>query len=202
MENINKLTFRTYKVNEDTIQIPMEDIIHEYNTHEYSKPYLFKILYIDKQLRDGNYIVYLGPVVDSKLPIVKATIPLEIIPTKKILPYKEEAGIDASEKYIVNERNYREIDKINKNIGRKSNGYYLLIYGYLYNSIKNDNILTTKKYGVQELGVIPNDINVFRYKNNRERMVISNKWVNITKYFKKPIEKPIFKYLPDNFFVK
>ena len=79
MENINKLSYLQYKINENTLNIPMEDIIQQYDDKQFAKkPYLFKILYIGKYNKKTNeYIVYLGPPKKSSLPIIKATIPLE-----------------------------------------------------------------------------------------------------------------------------
>ena len=65
----------------------MEDIIQEYDDKKFAKkPYLFKILYIGKyNKKNDEYAVYLGPLQKSKLPIIKAFIPLEVIRYNKII---------------------------------------------------------------------------------------------------------------------
>ena len=47
MENLNKLSYTQYKINESTIEVPMEEIVQQYDDKKFAtKPYLFKILYI------------------------------------------------------------------------------------------------------------------------------------------------------------
>ena len=88
MENLNKLNYSQYKVNDKLLHIPMEDIKQEYDDKKFAKkPYLFKILYIGKYSSKTNeFIVYLGPPLKSKLPIIKATMPLEILRLSKLIP--------------------------------------------------------------------------------------------------------------------
>ena len=85
MENLNKLSYTQYRVNEKLIYVPMEEIVQQYDSKEFAKkPYLFKILYIGKYNKKTNeYTVYLGPPKKAKIPIVKASIPLEIIRTNR-----------------------------------------------------------------------------------------------------------------------
>lgn len=204
MENINKLTFTTYKINEEVINIPMDDIKQEFDTYKLSKRYLFKILYIAKQLKDGNYIVYLSPMEGSNLPIIKATIPLEIIRTNKIIPnYTYDRPLDKQEKYIVDERVYRYIDKINRRAYRGySSGYYVLIYGYFVNTYKNNNALTTLKSGIQEFSISSKPSGSFKVTSTKTTTcLISNKWKSICKALDKEYNVPEFKELPKGFFI-
>ena len=55
MENLNKLSYTQYRVNEKLIYVPMEEIVQQYDSKEFAKrPYLFKILYIGKYNKKTN----------------------------------------------------------------------------------------------------------------------------------------------------
>ena len=209
MENLNKLTFRTYKVDESKLYIPMEEIKQEFDLSKYSKKYLFKILYIAKHLKDDRnyYTVYLGAEEDSDIPIVKATIPLEFIMTDKILPnYQYDRPLDKQERFIVNERIYRIIDKLNYGLhkGYKFDkySYYVLIYGYMVNSYKNDNALTTIKEGIQEFSISEKPSGVIQLRGKTTTCFVTNKWEKICNALQKEINKPNFKELPKDFFLE
>lgn len=205
MENLNKLTFTTYKYNESVLDIPMEDIKQEFDTYKYSKKYLFKVLYVAKHLKDGNYIVFLGPIEGSNLPIVKATIPFEIIRTDKIIPnYAYDRELDKQEKYIVDERIYRSIDRINKWAhSRYGCNCYVLIYGYLVNSYKDANALTTLKKGVQEFHISTKPSGSFDVTSTKTTTcLVTNRWDKICSALHNKYPKPEFKKLPKDFFVE
>lgn len=205
MENINKLSFKTYKINESVLNIPMEDIKQEFDTYKYSKKYLFNVCYIAKHLKDDNYIVYLAPLEGSNLPIVKATIPFEIIRTDKIIPnYNYDRELDKQEKYIINERVYRSIDRLNRNAhsiyGCKC---YVLVYGYLVNTYKDNNALTKIKEGIQEFHISENASGYLNITSTKTTTCfVTTKWNKICKVLDKEYKVPSFKKLPKNFFVE
>ena len=209
MENLNKLTFRTYKVDESKLYIPMEDIKQEFDLTKYSKKYLFKILYIAKHLKDERnyYVVYLGSIENSNIPIVKATIPLEFIRTDKILPdYEYDRPLNKQEKFIVNEKIYRIIDKLNYGLHKgytfgKYN-YYVLIYGYMVNAYKNDNALTTIKEGIQEFSISEKASGVIQLRGKTTTCFITNDWEKICNALQKEVKIPKFKELPKDFFLE
>lgn len=209
MENLNKLTFRTYKVDESKLYIPMEEIKQEFDLAKYSQRYLFKILYIAKHLKDERnyYTVYLGPVLNSDLPIVKATIPLEFIMTDKILPnYQYDRPLNKQEKFIVNEKIYRVIDKLNYGLHKGYNSstysYYVLVYGYMVNTYKNNNALTTLKDGIQEFSISEKASGVIQLRGKTTTCFITNKWEKICNALQRDEDKPEFKTLPKNFFLE
>lgn len=205
MENVNRLSFTTYKINETTLNIPMEEIRQEFDTSKYSRKYLFKVLYVAKQLKDGNYIVYLGPLAGTNIPIVKATIPFEIIRTDKIIPnYNYDRPLDKQERYIVDERVYRSIDRINtwahSRFGCKC---YVLVYGYFVNSYKDTNALTTLKEGIQEFHISTQSTGSFNItKSKTTTCLVTNKWNKICSALQKDYPLPEFKKLPEGFFVE
>lgn len=205
MENLNKLTFTTYQIDDSKLYIPMEDIKQEFDTYEYSKKYLFKVVYIAKHLKDGNYVVYLTPPESSNLPIVKATIPFEIIRTDKIIPnYAYDRELDRQEKYIVDERVYRSISRLNKRAhSRYGCNCYVLVYGYLVNSYKDNNALTTIKEGIQGFHISENTrgyIDITASKSTT--CFVTTKWKKICGVLHKDFKEPKFKKLPNGFFVE
>ena len=205
MENLNKLAFRTYKINDSTLNIPMDDIKQEFDTREYTKKYLFKVLYIAKQLKDGNYIVYLGPPEKSNIPIVKATIPFEIIRTDKIIPnYNYDRELDKQEKFIVDERVYRSIDRLNARAHSVWGcNCYVLVYGYLVNPYKDVNALTTLKEGIQEFHISLNTNECFYVtKTKTATCIVTTKWNKICSALQKEYKVPDFKKLPKGFFIE
>lgn len=208
MENLNNLKFQTYKINDKSLYIPMEEIVQQYDDNKFAKsPYLFRIAYIAKYLKKTNeFICYLAPIKKSKLPIVKATIPLEIFRTKKLIPSYEEGQIlDNHELFIINERKFRKIDEINeycyynRNYGR----WYILCYGYLINQYKDDDAMTKKTEGLQQFKLISNCKLKFKDRNYETSCYVTNKLSKIFDvYDKLPKVKDLyeFKDLPDNFF--
>lgn len=208
MENLNKLSYTQYKINEKSLNIPMENIIQEYDDKKFAnKPYLFKILYIGKYIKKTNeYIVYLGPNKQSKLPVIKATIPLEIIRTNKIIPsYDYINDLEDNELFIVRERVFREISKINKDCfnNKKYGRYYILCYGYLINQYKDDNAMTTLPNGIQQFRLISKCPKKLRDRNYETTCYVSNKLNKILKIGKLPDNEILkeFKDLPSNFFI-
>lgn len=207
MENYNLLKFKTFRVNDKSIYIPMENIIQQYDDEKFSKcPYLFKILYISKYIKKTNeFICYLAPNKISNLPIVKATIPLEIIRTKKIIPsYIEGEILDDHQLFILNERKFRKIDEINEYCfnNRRYGRWYLICYGYLINSYKDDDIMTKKTEGIQQFKLITNCRKKFKDRNYETSCYVSNNLRKIFEIAKLPNRKELteFKELPDNFF--
>ena len=211
MENLNKLTYTQFKVNDRLLNIPMENIKQEYDDKRFAiKPYLFKILYIGKYNKKTNeYIVYLGPLKKSNLPIIKASIPLEIIKTKKLIPgYNYDRPLEDNELFIINERIFRKIDNINKYCYRNRGNYYVLCYGYLINQYKDDNAMTTKTEGLQQFRLISNCPKTFKERGYETSCYITNK---LDKIFKLKIspgynlpnieEFREFKELPNGFFI-
>ena len=147
MENLNKLSFKNYKTNENKIFIPMEQIKQEFDLEEYIKLYLFRLVYIHKyHSPTDTFICYLAPLENTNLPIIKAQIPLELIYTHKIIGnYNYDRKLEDNERYIIKEKIFRLIDKIN-------NGYinyYVAGYGYLINKYKDDDDNTKIKEGIQ-----------------------------------------------------
>lgn len=147
MENLNKLTFKNYHVNEDKIMVPMEKIAQEYDIPEHAKLYLFKLVYVHKYHSPTNtYICYLSPLADKDMPIVKAQIPLELIYTHKIIPgYSYDRNLEDNEQYIIKEKIFRMIDRIN----RGYINYFVVCYGYLINKYKDDDANTKLTKGIQ-----------------------------------------------------
>ena len=146
MENLNKLSFKTYKINEQSLFIPMEDIKQEFDIKENIKLYLFKIVYVHKyKSKTGDFICYLSsPVAGS--PIIKAEIPLELMYIHKIIGgYDYERPLEDNEKFIIKERMFRLVDKLNRGYS-----FYLVCYGYMVNTYKNDDANTKVKKGVQQ----------------------------------------------------
>lgn len=208
MENLNKLTYTQYRINEDKIEIPMEDIIQEYDDKKFAtKPYLFKILYIGKYLKKTNeYIVYLGPLEKSKLPIIKATIPLEIIRTSKLIPgYEYDRPLEETELFIIRERIFRKISEINEYCydNRKYGRYYILCYGYLINQYKDDDAMTKREKGVQQFRLVSNSSKKIRDRNYETTCYVSNKLSKILEIMKLPYHEDFrkFKELPERFFI-
>lgn len=208
MANLNKLSFTTYEIDDTCLNIPMEDIKQEFDTNDFSKQYLFKIAYISKHLKDGNYIVYLSPMKGNSkgIPIVKATIPLELIRTNKLLPlYEYNRELTQEEKYVVNERTYRLINDINKRCRYRTRfkEHYVLVYGYMVNKYKNDNALTKIKSGIQEFHVSTEGFKYIRFKNYETKCLVTNKWSDICKALgKENMVKPQFEEVPEEFFIK
>ena len=204
MENLNKLSFQTYKINEKKLYIPMEEIKQEFDIPQFSKPYLFKVLYIAKHLKDGNYIIYLGPEKESKLPIVKATIPFEYLRHKKLIPnYNYDRPLEPREIFIINERMYREITKINLVCrGRnKYRGCYVLVFGYLVNKYKDDDALTKVEYGIQEFRKSSKAKKNFKERGYQSSCFVAKDWNKVKKVLNIENERPEFKELPEGFFV-
>ena len=204
MENLNKLTFNTYNYNESVLNIPMEEIRQEFDTYTYTKLYLFKVLYVAKQLKSGEYIVYLGPLEKSNLPIIKATIPFELIRTDRIIPnYAYDRELDKQERYIVDERVYKKINILNRKAHRGYSDCFVLAYGYLVNSYKDNNALTTLKEGIQEFHVSTlsdGHINITSTKTTN--CLVTNKWEKICSALRKEYDLPKFKELPKGFFIE
>ncbi len=203
MENVNKLSFLQYKINEKLIYTPMENIVQQYDNKKFAtNPYLFKILYVDKYIKKTNeFIVYLGPPKESKLPIVKAIIPLEIIRTSKLIPnYDYVRVLDEDELFIINERIFRKINEIN--IGKT---YYILCYGYLINQYKDDNALTTVKEGIQQFRLISDCPKKFKGRGFETSCFISDKPAKILELYpiiKDKINFRDFKKLPKGFLIE
>lgn len=207
MENLNKLSYTQYKINEKTIEIPMEDIIQEYDDKKFAKkPYLFKILYIGKyNKKNDEYSVYLGPLQKSKLPIIKALIPLEVIRYNKIIPkYDYVRPLEDNEKFIIRERIFRKISKINYNCFYKNrDSYYILCYGYLINKYKDDNALTKETSGIQLFRLVSKSPKKIRDKNFETTCYVSNKLSKILELCNLPDKEDFkkFKELPEKFFI-
>ena len=73
MENLNKLSFHNYKINEQAIFVPMKDIKQEFDIQKNIKLYLFKVSYVHKyHSKTNTFTVYLSPLENTKLPIIKA----------------------------------------------------------------------------------------------------------------------------------
>lgn len=204
MENINKLTFITYKYNESVLNIPMDEIKQEFDSYTYTKKYLFKVLYVAKQLKDGNYIIFLGPLENSNLPIIKATIPFEIIRTDKIIPnYAYDRELEKQERYIVDERVYKRINILNRKAHRGYSNCYVLAYGYLVNSYKDNDALTTLKEGIQEFRISTISDGYFSITSTKStNCLVTNRWEKICSALQKEYPLPKFKKLPDGFFVE
>ena len=208
MENINKLSYLQYKINENTLNIPMEDITQQYDDKQFAKkPYLFKILYIGKYNKKTNeYIVYLGPPKKSSLPIIKATIPLEIIRTNKLIPkYDYIRPLEDNELFIIRERVFRKIDIINENCfdNTRYGRWYILCYGYLINKYKDDDALTKIPKGIQEFRLISKSPKKLKDRNFESTCLVSNKLNKLLEIGKLPNIKDLhdFKDLPDKFFI-
>ena len=209
MENLNKLSYTQFKVNEKLLYIPMNDIVQQYDDKRFAtKPYLFKILYIGKYNKKLNeYTVYLGPLKKSKLPIVKASIPLEIIRTCKLIPnYDYTRPLEENEMFIVNERIFRKINEINKYCftNRKYGRYYILCYGYLINQYKDDNAMTKIEEGLQQFKLISDCPKKFKDRNYETDCYVTNKLNKIFEIYPKlPNTEDFrdFKELPDKFFM-
>lgn len=210
MENLNKLNYSQYKVNDKLLHIPMEDIKQEYDDKKFAKkPYLFKILYIGKYSSKTNeFIVYLGPPLKSKLPIIKATMPLEILRLSKLIPsYDYNRALTDSEMFIINERLFRTINEINEACykNRKYGRYYMICYGYLINQYKDDDALTKKTDGLQQFRLISNCTQKFKDRNYETSCYITNKISKIFEVYNKlPDIKDFreFKELPEGFFIE
>lgn len=222
MENLNKLSFHNKKINEKTIFIPMDEIKQEFDVKEYIKPYLFKVVYIHKyhSLTD-TFICYLAPKEDSGLPIIKAQIPLELIYTHKIIgKYDYNRALTDTERYIIKEKIFRIVSKIN--LGYEN--CFVLGYGYLVNKYKNDDANTKLEQGVQEFNFTSEYLYKFRdgsYENyyvfnknlrkvvkimlkcrSRELKIPSRiKKEELDDLISKVISTIKFKKLPENFFV-
>lgn len=208
MENLNKLSYIQYKINEKTLNIPMDNIRQEYNDIQFSKkPYLFKILYIGKYIKKTNeYTVYLGPLKKSSLPIIKATIPLEIIRTNKLIPnYDYSRELTDNELFIIRERIFRKINSINEACfkNKNYNRYYILCYGYMINQYKDDNAMTTLTEGIQQFRLVTKSYKKIRDKNFETNCYVSNNLSKILSILKLPNIEDYrkFKELPDKFFI-
>ena len=208
MENINKLSYTQYRINEKYLNIPMEKIIQQYDDNKFAvKPYLFKILYIGKYIKKTNeYIVYLGPPKTSNLPIIKATIPLEIIRTNKLIPsYDYLRPLEDSELFIIRERVFRKISDINEYCfeNRRYGRWYILCYGYLINKYKDDDAMTKIPEGIQEFRLISKCHKKLKDRNYETTCYVSNKLNKILEIGKLPNIKELhdFKDLPDKFFI-
>lgn len=209
MENYNNLKFKTFRINEKLLNIPMENIAQEYDdSKKFAKrPYLFKIMYIAKYIKKTNeFVCYLSPNDKSSLPIVKATIPLELIRTEKLIPsYNEGDLLEDSEKFIINERKFRLIDKLNEASfnNRMYSSYYVLCYGYLINQYKDDDAMTKVTEGIQQFRIFTNCSKTFKDRNYVTSCYITNRMSKIFDVLKIPVSKDLmnFKSLPKNFFV-
>ena len=149
MENLNKLSFKTHKINEQSLFIPMEDIKQEFDIKENVKLYLFKVLYVHKyKSKTGDFICYLSsPVAGS--PIIKAELPLELMYIHKIIGgYDYERPLEDNEKFIIKERMFRLVDKLNR-----GHNYYLVCYGYMVNTYKDDDANTKVEKGIQQFKI-------------------------------------------------
>ena len=170
------------------------------------KKYLFKVLYVEKQLKNGEYIVYLGPIAKTNIPILRATIPFEIIRTDKIIPnYTYDRELTKQERYTVDERVYRRIDLINKKAHRKmTSDCFVLIYGYFVNTYKDVNALTKIERGIQDFHISTQGSGCFNVTSIKTtKCFVTNKWDKVCKLlFKddKVVNEPEFKKLPIGFF--
>ncbi len=208
MKSLNSLDYLQFEINEKCLNIPMESIIQQYDDNKFAEtPYLFKILYIGKYNKKlDTYTVFLGPPFKSKLPIIKASIPLEIIRTNKLIPnYKYDRPLTEQEHFIINERVFRKISEININcFKRKKTGYYILCYGYLINSYKDDDAMTKKTEGIQQFKLITDCRKKFIDRNYETSCYITNKLFKIFYVYPKlPKVKELmeFKELPEGFFI-
>lgn len=209
MKSLNSLSYLQFEINERCLNIPMEEIVQQYDDNKFAtNPYLFKILYIGKYNKKLNmYTVFLGPPQMSRLPIVKATIPLEIIRTNKLIPsYNYDRPLTEQELFIVNERVFRKISEINIDCFHKRKcGYYILCYGYLVNSYKDDDAMTKKTEGIQQFKLITGCRKKFIDRKYETSCYITNKLFKIFDIYKKlPKVKELtsFKELPDEFFIE
>ena len=206
MENYNNLKFKTYKINEKVLNVPMKSIKQEYDDISFSNtPYLFKILYISKYIKKTNeFVCYLAPSILSKLPIVKATIPLEFPRTIKIIPGYS-GDLTDNELYILNERKFRQINQINIRTFNKIRFFsvYILCYGYLVNRYKDDDIMTKEEEGIQEFRLLTKSKHKFKDRNYETTCYITDKEKKLFKVYKLPDNKDLFKFkeLPDKFFL-
>ena len=173
MENLNKLSFKNYKVNEDKIMVPMEDIAQEYDIPEHAKLYLFKLVYIHKYHSPTNtFICYLSPLENKNMPIIKAQIPLDLIYTHRIIPgYDYNRALDDKEQYIIKEKIFRLIDKINSGYVN----YFVISYGYLINKYKDDDANTKLTKGVQMFNFTSCGKKLLKDKGFETYFIFSNK---------------------------
>lgn len=209
MENLNKLSFKTYKINEKSIYINVQDIPQQYDSLEYSKLYLFKVVYIAKYQKDDTFIMYLSPLESSNLPIVKAYLPFEYIRVNKLIPnYDYIRELTDNEQFIIKERLFRKISYINM-LSRTKARYdcYILVNGYISNKYKDDNAMTTIEKGIAEFHPITKPKKLLRDRGYTTNCYVSDKWKKINKVLntynnvKTEFEEPKFKPIPDNFFV-
>lgn len=213
MENLNKLSYTQYKVNEKLLYIPMEDIRQEYDDKKFAiKPYLFRVLYIDKYNKKTNeYSVYLGPRKKSSLPIIKASIPLELLRTNRLIPgYNYDRPLEDNELFIINERVFRKVDENNKYCfnNKKYGKYYILCYGYFINQYKDDDALTKKTEGIQQFRLITDCPKKVRDRGYETPCYVTNRLskifdLKIQPGYKLPNLQEFreFKELPEGFFI-
>jgi len=178
MENLNKLTFKTYKINENKIYIPMSEIKQEFDINEDIKFYAFRVLYIHRyHSKTHTFTCYLQSIFDNST-IIKADIPIEIPYLHKIIggyDYKRE--LSDSEIYTIKDDIFRTIDKIN----RKYIKCYLMCYGYYINSYKNDDANTKVESGIQEFNITSNYKKKLKDRNYESYFLYTK---NIDKFLK------------------
>lgn len=219
MENLNKITFKNFKINESTLFIPMESIKQQFDINEDIKLYLFKVLYIHKyHSKTDTFTCYLSPIDSLDIPIVKADIPLELLYIHKFIGgYDYKRPLAEDEQLVIKERMYRSITNINMGYAHS----YLLCYGYLINRYKNDDANTKITEGIQEFSFTENYRNKlkdgsyesyflfnFKLRNIVKLMLINTKPSLANKRNKEKLEIGInnilkvikFKKLPDKFF--
>lgn len=218
MENLNKLSFTNFKIDESKINIPMEDIKMEYDRKEDIKLYMFRVLYIHRyNQHTQEYTVYLGTVDGNKTKVIKAVMPLPLRLTHRVLPeYRYDRPIEGEEDYILKERIFREIDNVNK----YHRGYYMLVYGYMKNVYKEQDAFTHLTEGVQEFRIGENtkqyikNYNLQNPKNKRDINTYQSLCfchrnfdmiIKMIRKIKKNenfyIDRPKFNKLPDGFFI-
>ena len=151
MENLNKLSFKRYKIDEKQLFIPMNEIKQQFDISEDIKMYLFKLVYVHKyNSKTDTFTCYLSPIESTGLPIVKADIPIELTYIHKVIGgYDYKRRLEPNEALIINERNYRLIDAVNRGFMSA----YLLCYGYMVNTYKNDDANTKITEGIQTFNI-------------------------------------------------
>lgn len=213
MKNLNKLSFTTYKINESCINVPIENIIQEYDYSNNIKLYLFRLEYIHKYKSSDNlYTCYMSCMFPNIL--VKAIIPLELIYIHKIIGgYTYDRPLEDNEKFIIKEKMFKLVDKINT----KQLRYYLVCYGYFMNIYKDKDANTKVKSGIQYFNITENYhkklndrkyFSYFIYTKNLDKALaiyLSNKKIKkleLDKIRAKIKKEYKFKSLPDEFFIK
>ena len=179
MENLNKLSFYKEKVNEESIYLPMDKIVQEFDTKEFIKPYLLRVLFISKYSSKNNTITcYLAPKKDSDLPIMKAELPFDLISFDRLTSNTSYTDEDI---YLIKEKIFSLITKIN--LGKR---YYLLCFGYLVNTYKDIDANTRKVEGYQSFSISSNTTKKLKITSSNYQVYYFNSSLTklISIYFK------------------